>query len=260
METRFSFGKNWQRFIKLVDEERIAEAVDALHDKLGDLTGRSFLDVGSGSGLSSLAAVRLGASVVSFDYDPEAVECTNQLRERYAPAANWSVLQGSILDPDFVSSLGTFDVVYSWGVLHHTGEMWEALDRVSRLVTPGGTMFIAIYNDQGFWSRVWLRIKRLYVEAPMALKPGVLVGGWLLLKLLHWRSTIREITRTIRQKPSRGMSSNVDLVDWVGGYPFEVARPDDVFATCQAAGFTLEKLRTVGGGPGCNEFIFRRVH
>ena len=103
-----------------------------------DLAGRTFLDIGCGSGLFSLAALQLGAKVHSFDYDPDAVATTRQLRDRYAPDSDWRVEQGSVLDSSLISRLGQFDIVYSWGVLHHTGALWEALDAACRLVAPGG--------------------------------------------------------------------------------------------------------------------------
>ncbi|HZB24819.1 MAG TPA: glycosyltransferase, partial [Vicinamibacterales bacterium] len=149
---RFEFGSNWARFLEVVDEDRIFTAEESLREMLHrtDLRGLTFLDVGSGSGLFSLAARRLGARVRSFDYDPQSVACTAELRRRYCPDdSQWEVSQGSILDARFVRSLGTFDIVYSWGVLHHTGNMWEALELVGQAVAPGGLLFIAIYNDMG---------------------------------------------------------------------------------------------------------------
>src|SRR3954453_10925637 len=137
---RFEFGENWARFLAVVDESRIVEAERSLREMLGveRLDGRSFLDIGSGSGLFSLAAVRLGAERVhSFDFDPSSVGCTLELRRRYGADADWAVEQGSALDTAYLARLGTFDVVYSWGVLHHTGDMWRALGNVARLVAPG---------------------------------------------------------------------------------------------------------------------------
>ena len=89
---RFQFGENWTRFLSLVDEERIAQASARLAEMVGDISGKSFLDAGSGSGIHSLAAVRLGAArVVSFDYDPKSVACTAEMKRRFAPMANWQV-------------------------------------------------------------------------------------------------------------------------------------------------------------------------
>ncbi|HKY27860.1 MAG TPA: class I SAM-dependent methyltransferase, partial [Pyrinomonadaceae bacterium] len=150
---RFQFGENWKHFLSTLNETRIVEAEKSLKEMLQveDLTDKSFLDVGSGSGIFSLAAKRLGARVHSFDYDPESVACTMELRRRYfSDDSDWTVEEGSVLDTKYLQSLGKFDVVYSWGVLHHTGKMWQALENVSQPVSRDGKLFIAIYNDIGW--------------------------------------------------------------------------------------------------------------
>ena len=177
---RFEFGKNWSRFLALVDEDRIARAANSLKKwlEVEELTGMKFLDIGSGSGLYSLAARRLGARVHSFDYDPQSVACTAELRRRYfAGDLNWTVEEASALDLVYLKTLGTFDVVYSWGVLHHTGQMWRALDNVRFSVAPGGKLFLAIYNDMGSQSTRWRLIKRAYNKLPRAFRlPFALVA------------------------------------------------------------------------------------
>src|SRR5271154_68122 len=84
---RFAFGENWRRFLSVLDESRVASAEDSLRSMLevSDLRGKTFVDVGCGSGLFSLAARRLGARVHSFDYDPQSVACALELRQRYFP-------------------------------------------------------------------------------------------------------------------------------------------------------------------------------
>ncbi|MEO8127517.1 MAG: class I SAM-dependent methyltransferase [Bryobacteraceae bacterium] len=260
---RFGFGENWTRFLTTLQEDRIAHAETSLENMLGagSLRGRRFLDLGCGSGLFSLAARRLGAQVHSFDYDPQSVACATELRRRYFPDdSSWQVEEGSGLDPQYLRSLGSFDVVYSWGVLHHTGAMWEALDNATIPVAPGGQLFVSIYNDQGTASRRWLRVKRYYNRMPKRLRfllvGVVLVQTWwrrLLKDFLH----LRPFASWRREGRERGMSAWYDLVDWVGGYPFEVAKPEQIFEFYRERGFTLEKLTTCGGSMGCNEFVFR---
>ena len=149
---RFQFGRNWRRFLTVLDEDRIARAERSLTDMLEmeGLEGKRFLDIGCGSGLFSLAARRLGATVYSFDYDPQSVACALDLKLRYFPVdPDWVVAEGSVLNHRHLTTLGKFDIVYAWGVLHHTGDMAAALKNVCDLVAPKGKLFLAIYNDQG---------------------------------------------------------------------------------------------------------------
>lgn len=260
---RFPFGANWARFLKLLDPARIAEAERSLVEMLGleSLKDLRFLDAGSGSGLFSLAARRLGAQVHSFDFDPQSVACTRELRRRQLAAQPgeggeelWTVEEGSVLDPAFLSRLGSFDVVYSWGVLHHTGDQWTAIDNVSRLVRSGGRLFISIYNDQGALSSWWTGVKRLYNRN--ALWRWLIIAAY--TPYFIW---LRWLYRQLTGKGSteRGMSLWYDLLDWLGGYPFEVAKPEAIFRFLASRGFELRELVTAGGELGCNQFVFERV-
>ena len=256
----------WESFGRLVDKERIGMASQSLTKALStqDLTGKEFLDVGCGSGLFSLAAQRLGASVHAFDFDAAAVAAATALRRRYAPDSDWTIELGSILDPEYVGGLGRFDVVYAWGVLHHTGNMWNAITSATTLVRPGGQLYISIHNDQGRESRAWLRVKRRYHRSGRAGR-AMLVGLTALYLGRHGPvSTLGRIARTGNRPDkatprARGMSRRHDLIDWVGGYPFEVARPEEVFRFVRERGFELTHLTTCGGGLGCNEYVFQRT-
>lgn len=260
-ELRFAFGRNWQSFLATLDDRHIEEARKRLCESLErtDLHGVRALDIGSGSGLSSLVMDQLGADVVAFDYDRDSVACTKELRRRYAARnANWKILQGSALDPAFMAGLGQFDLVYSWGVLHHTGAMWPAIELAATRVAPGGTLLLALYNDQGWRSGLWRRIKHLYCSGV----PGKWLVGAVFYPLFALYAVVTDLrhlkmpgdhARNYRQK--RGMSLFHDWRDWLGGYPFEVAKPEDVVRRLTAQGFALQR-QTVTRGLGCNEFVF----
>ncbi len=259
----FGFGRNWKRFLAVLNDERVRIAEESLRTMLGAATleGRTFLDVGSGSGLFSLAAMRLGAARVhSFDCDADSVECARELRRRYFPdRASWNVEQGSVLDRCYMQSLGTWDVVYSWGVLHHTGNMYGAFANTAAAVRAGGCLFLSIYNDQGWKSTAWWRIKRAYNASAIG-RAAVLfafipysIAGALAADLVRLRNPVARYSAHVR-----GMSHIHDWVDWLGGFPFEVGSRREIESYFKAMGFSLERLVSCGREHGCNEFLFRK--
>lgn len=261
-DQRFEFGENWTRFLKVLNDVRIQKAEESLKQmlKVGTLCDRTFLDIGSGSGLFSLAAWRLGARVHSFDYDKQSVACTRELRHRYcSDDKEWIIEEGSVLDEEYMRSLGKFDVVYSWGVLHHTGAMWRAFEHVAPSVKQGGALYLAIYNDQDGTSQRWRVIKRLYNTLPGILRPILSVPIILFYEGLYGTMDVLKgrnpLAAWIRSSGSRGMHKIYDWIDWIGGYPFEVAKPEEVFEFFRGRGFDLVTLKTCGGR-GCNEFVF----
>lgn len=260
---RFRFGRNWQRYSEGIDGGKIQVATRSIIDLVGTLDGSTFLDVGSGSGLFSLAALGAGAEeILALDYDPDSVETTRHVLEQHAPHDGWTAVRGDVLDRGWIQTLGTWDVVYSWGVLHHTGDMWQACDNVASLVAPRGALVVALYNDQGFKSRVWMVIKWLYVHV-WPLRP------LLLLLAFAWTwgypfardlATGRKetVTRWRDYRSRRGMSIWHDLIDWVGGYPFETARPKEVEDFFRQRDFELARPARVTRSSGTNEFVFQK--
>ena len=266
-ENRFAFGDNWSRFLSVLNEERILQAELSLKKLLGldSLEGLTFLDIGSGSGLFSLAAYRLKAkSVCSFDYDPKSVECTRALKRQFASdSPHWVGEQGDALNNEYLNKLGTFDIVFSWGVLHHTGNMWKALENVDPMVKDSGKLFISIYNDQGGQSRRWKKIKKIYNSSGFIIKYLIII--YTIIKQ-QWRTVLNDILRHYnplyswrRYAQNRGMSAWYDVIDWAGGYPFEVAKPEEFFHFYHKKGYVLENLTTDCGGIGCNQFVFKKL-
>ena len=267
-DARFEFGENWTRFLTLLDDRRIVEAEASLSGMLAfeNLRDLAFLDIGCGSGLFSLAARRLGATVHSFDFDPQSVACARELKRRYFPDdAKWRIEGGSVLDADYMKGLGTFDVVYSWGVLHHTGAMWLALEQaIARVAPDGGRLFIAIYADQGWKSHAWWFVKLFYNRLPRFLKPVyvfVVSGLVRVLVILKYSILLRPMTAIaplFSDRRERGMSARHDRVDWIGGFPYEFATLETLASFVEARGFSIVTKRRAGS-LGCHELVARRL-
>jgi SAM-dependent methyltransferase len=262
----FRFGRNWQRYVAdYLAPEREEIAAKSLHDLLEtDLAGRSFLDIGCGSGLFSLCAHKDGASsVVSIDVDPDSVAATRALRERAGSPDNWKVIHGSILDEALLEQVAPAEVVYSWGVLHHTGDMWTAIRNASRLVAPGGLFCIAIYNrvtGRYLDSERWLKIKRAYNHSSRPVQVAMEWAYTLQWGLDELRSHNNPIRLAREYRRHRGMALRTDLIDWLGGYPYEFASADEIVRFCEdELGFSTRKVvELLSLATGNNEFVFER--
>lgn len=254
----FSFGENWQDYSKTVTEAEIEKAKAELLEFLDAETvaGARVLDIGSGSGLHSLGFVRLGAAEVhSFDYDVNSVEATRRMRQRAGEPENWTVERGSVLDADYLAGLGSFDIVYSWGVLHHTGDMWRAIDNASGLVRPGGTFWITLYVKGPRYPR-HLALKQRYNRAsPFGKKFMVWrhIFRRMLVRLRHFRNPF-----AWNEKKKRGMNVYHDIIDWYGGLPYEVADADEVLRFGIKRGFALQRILTKSEG-ACSYYVFKRA-
>jgi 2-polyprenyl-6-hydroxyphenyl methylase/3-demethylubiquinone-9 3-methyltransferase len=266
VESHFKFGENWRSYSRLIDEPRLAQATDDLRRLLGgELAGRSFLDIGCGSGLHSAAALRLGAGTLqAVDLDPDSVATTREVLTRLGEGRDWSVEQRSVFELP-AEWTGRFDVTYSWGVLHHTGAMWKALDAAARTVAPGGRFVVALYRKT-LLCGAWRAEKRWYAKAsPEAQERArkVYVSLFHALGRLQGRDThayVRDYAS------SRGMDYLHDVHDWMGGYPYESVTPEELAAFLGERGFTRERMFVHGGvvrrvglfGSGCDEFTFVR--
>lgn len=264
LSSHFQFGENWQSYAAMVDERRIAQAVDGLARLVPAkrMAGKTFLDIGSGSGLHMLSALRLGAAqVTGYDIDPNSVAASRSVLGRFAADQPWSVDVCSVFDMD-PARTGTFDVVYSWGVLHHTGDMWTAIERAGALVKPDGLLVIALYRKTklcGFWAAE----KKLYAHASRGMQ-RVLRGVYTAAYFLRFLSLGRNPWRHVREYDERGMDWRHDVNDWLGGYPYESATPQQVTDFLATRGYVVQTINEhphVGSGlfgTGCDEYVFRR--
>jgi len=257
MDNYFDFGRNWEYFSSIrLNEHRLISAVESLSSMLSDqdICGKSFLDVGCGSGIFSIAAQSLGAShVVGIDVNPKCISVSLGNRYRLAPEAPIQFLLGSALNIADLVQLGKFDVVYAWGSLHHTGDMWTSIKNVSETVSDGGVFILSIYN-QHFTSPIWRYIKWFYNQVPVIIKRMMIFifsGIIFISKLL--------ITRRNPLIKQRGMDFWFDVIDWIGGYPYEYSSPENIITFVTNLGFIMHEFIPSEVPTGCNEFVFRRV-
>ena len=259
VSTHFRFGENWAEYSNLVDERRISDAMESVRALAGDLKGKTFLDIGSGSGLFSLAALRSGAAeILAVDLDEMSVATTRKLLAS-EDNGRWRAEKLSVFDlPDQVEQ--RFDVVYSWGVLHHTGDMWRAIDCASRMVADKGFLAIALYERTPLCG-AWTVEKRIYRKLP-ALMQKVIRRGYMTAWGAGMLAKGYNPWRRLREGHERGMDVARDAHDWLGGYPYESTTVDEVGSFLRDRGFTRKKLvqwpvRLAGlFGSGCTEYVF----
>lgn len=258
----FNFGKNWHDFstnaLASVNADQARKDFKVLMHGI-DLTNINFLDVGFGQGLSSLCAAENGAKVVGLDIE-ELNRQTISLTARYFPTVNLEDLKlytGSILSDETCSILmgespSGYDVVHSWGVLHHTGNMYQALERCVELVKPGGYLVISIYNYH-WTSPIWKKIKQAYCFAPTWIQRSMV---YVLLPIIWFAKLV--VTRQYPNLKERGMNFYYDVVDWVGGYPYEYSSIENITKLCTQRELVRIKVWPALVPTGCNEYIFRK--
>ena len=265
---RFKFGENWKRFSNNnLTEEAINEAILCTKKSLDysgiTLKGKRVIDIGCGSGLFTLSALRLGADhITSFDYDPESVECTKELlKSNSLSNQNYEILEGNILDNNFISRLGKFDIVYSWGVLHHTGNLKKALKNSSSLVNENGSIFVALYQKT-FLDIFWKIEKRFYSSSSKRIQ-NIIDKIYILLTKISFKIKGISFEKFIKNYANnRGMNYYRNVSDWLGGYPYEGITTDECKQFFRKFGFQKLYIKKRGrfwaSGSACNEYIFKK--
>lgn len=259
-ESHFEFGENWLSFLDVVSEERIAAAERGLRQLFpnAELQGKRFLDIGCGSGLSMLAALRLGAAeVIGVDIDENSIEATYRCLTRFASDKKWRVFRSSVFDLD-PEKLGRYDVVHSWGVLHHTGDMWRAIGIAASMMEDKGLFAIALYKKTRFCG-LWRIEKRIYSRFPAVFQAPV---RWLYTAACFTRELAagRNPFTSGKDDRIRGMSRDHDTHDWLGGYPYESVSPEEVHVGIDKLGLHIVRENITLGGTGlfgtaCDEYV-----
>ncbi len=266
-EKSFSFGKNWKDFVNTsFSNDRVDLAKTSLVDFIGGIDkikGKTFVDIGCGSGLFSLAAFLLGAKeVISVDVDENSIACTDELRKKYGGSNNWKVVKGSALDSEFIQSLGQFDIVYSWGVLHHTGDMYRAFNNVSFLLKSESIFYLAIYNRcRSRWigtSEFWLKVKKLYNYSGSFGKK-IIFYCYVVYFFLDSLIAMKNPFKRMKSFKRRGMNWHHNVIDWIGGYPYEYAGPDEIINYFAGKRIFCEKIANAHG-LACVEYLLRKIN
>jgi SAM-dependent methyltransferase len=263
-ESHFDFGKNWASYASNLKPELIEEALKGMRRLVGEsLAGKTFLDIGCGSGLHSLAALRLGAArVVAVDLDSDSVATTRKVLSEHAASQAWEVREISVFDLNS-ATLGHFDVVYSWGVLHHTGDMYRAMRTASAMVSADGQFVFALYRLTrmcGFWKKE----KRWYASASASKQRAARAVYRFLFRLAMGLQGRSFASYVANYRSNRGMDFEHDVHDWMGGWPYESITPQQVHDFMTPLGFTRRaqfvesKIQMGLAGSGCDEYVYAK--
>jgi SAM-dependent methyltransferase len=163
-----SFGFQWQLYARTqLDDASSQRSERAFRRRTGfrpeDLAGKLVLDVGCGMGRFAEVATRWGAHVVGIDLSLASEVAAKNLAERTA-----TIFQADVFKLPFAP--GSFDYIYSIGVLHHTPDCEKAFMGLPKLLKPGGQIAIWLYSAYN----PWYRMSDVYRKVTKRMKPQTL--------------------------------------------------------------------------------------
>ena len=256
----FKFGENWKNFSNLIDNNRLKEAVTSLKKLTNkkSLNNLSFLDIGCGSGLSSLAAIQLNCKkIYAIDQDEQSIKTTKKVLQK----SRFKKVKVEKKDLFTLNEKEKFDIVYSWGVLHHTGNMLEAIKKSTKMVSKNGMLILALYKKTKLCN-LWKIEKYIYKSSPKVIQNFIknlfifLFKLAMILKRKNFSNYINDY------KTKRGMDFYHDVHDWLGGYPYESISIEEISKIMDKFGYKMirsfQVKKQIGFfGTGCDEYVFK---
>ena len=152
-----------REYFDAIEDYRYNSDAPWLKDAVGfdHFQNKRLLEVGFGTGTDLLQFARAGAVVTGVDITPRSIEIARRRFDVYGQRGEFLIGDGENLSfPD-----ESFDVVYSFGVLHHTPDTQRAIREVHRVLRPGGKAIVMLYHRSS-----------LFYWGGLALKRGILQG------------------------------------------------------------------------------------
>lgn len=206
----------------------IQGVIPHLRDLFPDgVEGKRVLDGGSGSGMVSLGFAALGADVTGVDITPKCVE--NGIRRAESLGLSCRFLEGDLTRLDLGE---TFDIVYSWGVIHHSADARAAFRCLANHLSPDGEMVLAVYLKtrlSGFWNFT----RRFYRGSPAPLQTAFRRTGSVFL------NGVDVVKGRLAGRPRymmRGTRNEELINDWFGVPQRTFHTYDEVFGWFREAG------------------------
>jgi SAM-dependent methyltransferase len=231
-QTLASFDYQWRELTQggaLLTDDWFTQNVDRIiSDELLCLEpqwfwGKRVLDAGSGNGRWTVGLLRLGCDVLAVDASSHALDRVSEAVREHAPGSldRLETRAVDLLDLPADLAAERFDLVFSFGVLHHTGDTYAALRNVAALVRDGGVLFLYLYGQQSVSgrSRAALELRRLALAPlPFELKRRLIAKRGVdvhqafdqLSPMINTRHTFEQVHGWLEDEGFSGIEQTID--------------------------------------------------